>query len=114
MSGDKNGLVLALLLLTGATLSTVSLVGTDDGAAVVVGALLEGSVLPVKKLSEKSVSLCSPASPFSEKCVTLMGSETLEGERGVSREEMVRRSTAAGWSDTVVVVRVGELSTSIS
>ena len=43
-----------------------------------------------------------------------MGSDTLEGESGVSREEMVRRSSAAGWSDTVVVVRVGELSTSIS
>ena len=45
--------------------------------------------------------------PFSEKWVTLMGRETLEGERGVSRLEMVSRST-------LVVVRVGVLSTSIS
>ena len=61
----------------------------------------------LRKLSVKIVSRCSPATPFSEKWVTLMGSETLEGERGVSRLEMVSRST-------LVVVRVGVLSTSIS
>ena len=65
--GDKNGLVLALLLFTAGALSTVSLAGTDDGVAVVVGTTLEGSVLPVKKLSENKVSLCNPARPFSEK-----------------------------------------------
>ena len=52
--------------------------------------------------------------PFSEKWVTLMGRDTFEGERGVSRLEMASRSTLAGGEDTVVVVRVGELSTSIS
>ena len=67
-----------------------------------------------RKVSEKSVSRWSPASPFSEKCVTLMGSETLEGESGVSRLEMVSRSAAGAGADTVVVVRVGALSTSIS
>ena len=67
-----------------------------------------------RKVSEKRVSRWSPASPFSEKCVTLMGSETLEGESGVSRLEMVSRSAAGAGADTVVVVRVGALSTSIS
>ena len=43
-----------------------------------------------------------------------MGSVTLDGDRGVSREEMVRRSTLVGGDETVVVVSVGELSTSIS
>ena len=68
----------------------------------------------LRKLSVKIVSLCRPAMPFSEKWVTLMGRDTFEGERGVSRLEMVSRSTLAGGEDTVVVVRVGELSTSIS
>ena len=43
-----------------------------------------------------------------------MGSVTLDGDKGVSSEEMVSRSTLVGGEETVVVVRVGELSTSIS
>ena len=83
-----------------------------SGAAAVVG----GAETPeLRKLSEKRVSLWSPAIPFSEKWVTLMGRETLEGERGVARVAMLeRRSMFAGWEVTVVVVRVGELSTSIN
>ena len=80
--------------------------------AVVVG----GAETPeLRKLSEKRVSLWSPAIPFSEKWVTLMGRDTLEGERGVARVAMLeRRSMFAGWEVTVVVVMVGELSTSIN
>ena len=44
-----------------------------------------------------------------------MGRDTLEGERGVARVAMLeRRSMLDGWEVTVVVVRVGELSTSIN
>ena len=90
-----------------------------DGALVTAGSglvswFVAAGAAVLRKLSENRVSLCRPATPFSEKWVTLMGSDTLDGERGVSREEMVRRSTAEGWADTVVVVSVGELSTSIS
>lgn len=83
-----------------------------DGAAAGETAPLPAA--PFKKVSEKRVSLWRPARPFWEKCVTLMGSDTLEGESGVSRLEMVRRSTLLGGEVRVVVVMVGELSTSIS
>ena len=44
-----------------------------------------------------------------------MGRDTLEGERGVARVAMLeRRSRLEGWEVRVVVVRVGELSTSIN
>ena len=43
-----------------------------------------------------------------------MGRFTLDGDSGVSRLEMVSRSTLVAGDVTVVVVRVGELSTSIS
>ena len=83
------------------------------GAAACGGAVVPPAP-PFKKLSEKRVSLWRPARPFCEKCVTLIGRDTLEGERGVSRLEMVRRSTLLGGEVRVVVVMVGELSTSIS
>ena len=79
--------------------------------------LVAGTEAPaeLRKLSEKRVSLWRPARPFSEKWVTLIGSDTLEGERGGARVAMLeRRSRLEGWEVRVVVVRVGELSTSIN
>ena len=85
--------------------------------AVSVARLVAGTEAPaeLRKLSEKRVSLWRPATPFSEKWVTLIGSDTLEGERGGARVAMLeRRSMLEGWEVRVVVVRVGELSTSIN
>lgn len=67
--GDKNGLVLALLLLTAGLLSTASPFRAEDGGVIVVavGALFFSADSAVKKLSENNVSLCNPAGPFSEK-----------------------------------------------
>ena len=89
-----------------------------SGAGLVVVAGTAGPVGPpaeLRKLSEKRVSRWRPARPFSEKCVTLIGSETFEGERGVARVAILEsRSRLVGCEVRAVVVRVGELSTSIN
>ena len=108
VGGDCDELGGTKLLVNGLVL--LPLTGLELGESVLV-TLLE---LFVRKLSENKVSRCRPARPFSEKCVTLMGRFTLDGDKGVSREEMVSRSTLVGGDETVVVVKVGELSTSIS
>ena len=85
--------------------------------AVSVARQVAGTEAPaeLRKLSEKIVSLWRPARPFSEKWVTLIGSDTLEGERGGARVAILEsRSRLEGWEVRVVVVRVGELSTSIN
>ena len=99
-----NGLVLGRALL-----------GGSDAARLVAGTEAPAVGAVLRKLSENRVSLCSPARPFSEKCVTLIGSDTLEGERGGARVAMLEsRSRLEGCEVRVVVVRVGELSTSIN
>lgn len=100
----------------GATkLATKGLVLVRALLAVSVAWLVAGTEAPaeLRKLSVKRVSLWSPAIPFSEKWVTLMGSDTLEGERGGARVAILEsRSRLEGCE--VVVVRLGELSTSIN
>lgn len=102
----------------GATkLATKGLVLVRALLGVSAGWLVAGTEAPpeLRKLSEKRVSLWRPATPFSEKWVTLMGSDTLEGERGGARVAMLEsRSRLEGCEVRVVVVRVGELSTSIN